>query len=1398
MVEKAEILEIIDPQTRVTKTDYRLGWPSNPRDAVTISKTLLDQHTIIDISTSLPRSKTEPAYLRPAPPHVRAHVSLLAWCVQLGGTSEVPVGKARITCFWSWNPKGAWAVGGGVPQHLPSSVVGLVDHVREGSEKVPVLLGYGADVSIGAMDYDTARITLAVGYAIINPSTPEEEGARRYIEFGLSSTESWDVQIHVKTQSGDDSSSAAWTSFVGRAPSLVPDGKAPKRLILRFSHAALDANEELVRVKVTIEQTATSSTPNVRLNGIPVNIQSMEQHRENRPVLQETASTSAVSLKTISTKRSVHSQDGKSVTRTGERERSPSAERGIASLVRRNYIYFTSLLQEPEAKWRPVLDSRGVAIHQLDSIDRTLIVYRAEAVFVGVGIWDLFATIASPGGRLIWDKTHEEATLLEDVNELTDLWHFRSRAAWPVAARDSILLRTTYKSPSSVHIFGFSSDNTDLFPMIPPSIDPNVIRTQIDLQGWSIESLSPNTTQVTLLEQSDPRGWSNKSSIPQVMMSTLAGIGEFAIKHGAPPTATRLGGAKALMSKYDVEKETYRFEYQAAETRRSSSSSTSTAFPLPVAVKMLNGDGDSASTKSLEMPSQLVSNIECEIRCDAETWSNSYSIIVDPPQIGISVLKRTKLSPHGGGLWLTIEHDSTTTRDEKIVIIVRRGVAPPTGKVSVQVNGHKIKVDLEELSDAEVGLLKKQKRSKPTRAPLDQPPALGTLRKKQSQMDVNTFSSGMTAPTTPNSRYSKIASPLTKMYSYAAESTRSAIVPMAIPSPSPTPGDTPVDAAVRALGQLMRMHGDRDGESTDPNGWQAVTERDGLRIEKRLVSHVSDTFPVYRAGRIIEGFTAEEISACISISRRDERFDAPELIQSYGQGISTSHVTAYTTFPFRSRSVLTANIIARHADVLPSSPLNEPPSALSTILHASSSSFDPLVLDADPAKYNPANLSPAHVLLEGWILETIDPYSHEQYAIPSTRCMYVACVDYSGNLPMSINNLLNAALPRVILSVEQRLKAEGSPCRARLPAMCMTTPEPSSSGPWAVLCQDETAIGISQVNRNSKYSVSIILQPTSRQAEGGLLTPTLRHNDSHTSVRSGQSTIVNLGEEVRRSKRDLLVAEIELSAAFLRSGCDIDTLAVSLPVAQNVLGRNILPFTLPPDTIDLPFKLSIVSLAPPVSLDPGNQTRHLLRVTLPTSGYEAPLRDPLSSRASPLPRPRWLLDLINDGAFVQMRLRPRKEGKGYRYAMQDVALTQEQEADLGSLGRRQLPRLVNMDTPDSRSLARPLAVSKDLLKEATTIVPVLDDAMERDSEVASTKDTAEGVSQPVKVSFFNSGSMLSNLELIHNRRSRYLYQSGQVHPNPIAVCLSGSILDSQLAFRPLSRHRWSPVQSRKL
>ena len=57
----------------------------------------------------------------------------------------------------------------------------------------------------------------------------------------------------------------------------------------------------------------------------------------------------------------------------------------------------------------------------MDSINPTLIVDRAKATFVGVGLWDLYGAVITPGPKIYWDKQHEDAVLIEDVNELTKL-----------------------------------------------------------------------------------------------------------------------------------------------------------------------------------------------------------------------------------------------------------------------------------------------------------------------------------------------------------------------------------------------------------------------------------------------------------------------------------------------------------------------------------------------------------------------------------------------------------------------------------------------------------------------------------------------------------------------------------------------------------------------------------------------------------------------------------------------------------------------------------------------------------------------------------------------------------------------------------------------------------------
>ncbi|EGG03977.1 uncharacterized protein MELLADRAFT_108875 [Melampsora larici-populina 98AG31] len=65
LVDKAQGIEVFDSNTRIVKTDFRLGWLENPRDSITITKTFHEFNTIIDTSTSLLPSVDEPVYLSP-------------------------------------------------------------------------------------------------------------------------------------------------------------------------------------------------------------------------------------------------------------------------------------------------------------------------------------------------------------------------------------------------------------------------------------------------------------------------------------------------------------------------------------------------------------------------------------------------------------------------------------------------------------------------------------------------------------------------------------------------------------------------------------------------------------------------------------------------------------------------------------------------------------------------------------------------------------------------------------------------------------------------------------------------------------------------------------------------------------------------------------------------------------------------------------------------------------------------------------------------------------------------------------------------------------------------------------------------------------------------------------
>ncbi|GAA5885767.1 hypothetical protein JCM6882_007558 [Rhodosporidiobolus microsporus] len=1302
LVEQQTTLELLDPHTRIVKTDYRLGWPASPRDTITISRTHLSPSpssssssspsastsppssaypSLLDLSTSLPRPSPsaspsqghghaqddEPAFLRPAPPFVRAHLWLGAWGVEVlpplpsdppadpspstassssSTAAPPPPARLRLTLLWQWSLRSplpsttfspssssssSSAASKAQAAHLAQLLSSFVDALRSPSsavsaaagERIPLLRGYGRGVSVNRDEWDAAGERRGVEYAVVHVDAESGSGfegagaeggeggegageerrwKERSVELSLpklgvlfdplpvSSTgaegdglaagamdgsgggagtgDGWDVRVTVKPLGGEgvsaayavrvlapcsgpfsSSSSPSASSSLSPSPGsssnpLLPAG----RLTLLITHSPLASPSHLVRATVTVQRLAGGGC--VRVNGARQTVERVaveapdggkadgkgDGRRERGLPGGVGAADDAASIRTTSSSASSSPDDPplesalsiRSATSRTTTALSPAQQRAsdLSSLLRRSYIYFLSLLQEPPAKWRHVTDSAGVSVTQLLSPDPTLTIYRAEAVFVGVGVWDVFATVVTPGCRRGWERGVEGVELVggawgdgtgEEEGEgglggLSEVWWERRKGQWPVAPRDSVLLRTAYKSPSSIHVFSSSppspspsssssSSSSDpstshaLFPGIPPPA-PGTIRTHTDLLGWSIEALSPTTTQITLLDQSDPKGWSSKSSwTPGAMVQAVAGVRDWTMRRGAPPVVTRLsGGVRKTREEYDPERGALRVEYAPFGSLAASASSSPAIASPPTSPDPTSSSSTAAAASSLD-------RTELEIRCDASGGSGSgggggggIEVMVDPPPLRVACLSRHRLSA-GGGLWLTIEHDrAKVVRGEgKVVVTVRRAVggsgasaAPAVGAggagaggasttTPVTVNGARVKVDVELLDEEKVRELEKRKRVKARPVPLDQYETLGP-RAGGGAVVQSAGGRGATAPSAtaavekeivlgaegekPDAKGEEVksaaaaagaagvtddpqaagavlsaagegGSPNLSGDSSSVAASGDVLSPSAASAAAFEASKPPLDppaCALEALAWLQTFHAEQGPELTDPApGWAIVSERGGAVVRKKVLPRVAPDVPVCRGDKIVQGLTADEIAAVVTApgcrKAWDERVESAVPLASYGHGISTSVLTTKPAFPFKGRVFYVAS-----ANASVKVPSASSAASTSTVRFVASASYTPPAEHFDPVKLNPSALPSGQVYLEGWILETLDPYTSSVLAIPSTRCTYVACIDPKlGNLSSlglaGSNGGVNLA--RTIANVEQLGKLKG-------------------------------------------------------------------------------------------------------------------------------------------------------------------------------------------------------------------------------------------------------------------------------------------------------------------------------------------------------------------------------------
>lgn len=85
------------------------------------------------------------------------------------------------------------------------------------------------------------------------------------------------------------------------------------------------------------------------------------------------------------------------------------------------------------------------------------------------------------------------------------------------------------------------------------------------------------------------------------------------------------------------------------------------------------------------------------------------------------------------------------------------------------------------------------------------------------------------------------------------------------------------------------------------------------------------------------------------------------------------------------------------------------------------------------AKYNPSAYPLGRVFIDGWVFETLDPYTKENYAIPSTRVTRVVAVNHQGSIPVAVNSMVNAGMARAVGAVEVCLKGTSPLLVVRFP-----------------------------------------------------------------------------------------------------------------------------------------------------------------------------------------------------------------------------------------------------------------------------------------------------------------------------------------------------------------------------
>lgn len=510
----------------------------------------------------------------------------------------------------------------------------------------------------------------------------------------------------------------------------------------------------------------------------------------------------------------------------------------------------------------PSKDNGYVTVKQLQIQDHPMGGFLSESTWKDCSIWDIKSVLESAGARKIWDNTFESTTFLHALTQTSSIWHTKIKGAWPVNPRDYICFHGQYTSPHRIDLLSTSciGDSFQYKPL--PKETSGYIRATMDLMGWRLERIDSQTTSVKQLLITQFSTWVINYITSRFLVQSCAAVQsarDYFDTFGSPPSLECLHWGLLVNLKHDHERKNWRCEY----TRRTTES-----------------DKEKEKVDTATTPPSTVSVIRLDKRRWASGSKNRYSIVIDPPPSRVTALEKA-CDPYG--VWVSVEHDEEfiiPLRGKILVLIKPDQHSVGDGECHLNVNGVSTVIDKE---PHKIPTLPDTKRASFS---------ANFLKEEETKLPV--VERGVPVKTAVQEEEDGVSTALQKL--------------------SVTPRDR-AQAALTFLKQTDEQFGWTVISDNNKSGLR-VSKKPGLKTMKKPTTTseiqedttatliVPDPYMVYKATKVIENFSVEEVAAVVtdigSVRKTyDDTLEHIDLVQDIDPGTRVITQSVKAIFPFK-------------------------------------------------------------------------------------------------------------------------------------------------------------------------------------------------------------------------------------------------------------------------------------------------------------------------------------------------------------------------------------------------------------------------------------------------------------------------------------------------------------------